>query len=133
MINSDNVYLLKPLHKKDFVETDKTVTVIDFYVCNGTIEKVIKLFDNEYMPFLKTINVDDISFWVSEMGENDFPKLPVFQDKNLIVTISNFQDKHEYEAKQNAIDRMPVVLKQLIQESVTTHSSLLLINQKQRK
>jgi hypothetical protein len=130
MINSDNVYLLKPLHKNVFLKTDKTITVIDFYVCNGTIDKVINLFDTEYIPFLKTINVDDISFWVSEITENDFPRLPVFQDKNLLVAITNFQDKNEYEVKQNAIDNMSAILKNSIQELVTTHSNLLLLNQK---
>jgi hypothetical protein len=129
MINSDNVYLLKPLHENVFYKTDKTVTVIDFYVCNNTIDKVINLFDTEYIPFLRTIHVDDISFWVSEMTENDFPRLPVFQDKNLLVAITNFQDKKEYEEKRKGIDSMPEKLKNSMQELVTTHNSLLLLNQ----
>src|ERR1035438_909660 len=129
MINSDNVYLLKPLHKNVFLKTDKTFTVIDFYVCNSTIDKVIKLFDTEFIPFLKNINVQDISFWVSEMTENDFPRLPVFQDKNLLVRITNFQDKYEYEAKQKVIENMPTMLKNSMQELITTHNNLLLLNQ----
>ena len=129
MINSDNVYLLKPLHKNVFLKTDKVITVIDFYICNSTLDKVVKLFDTEYVLFLKTINVEDISLWVSEMGENDFPSLPVFQDKNLLVTISNYQDKNEYEAKQKTIDSMPEKLKRSMQELITAHTSLLLINQ----
>ncbi len=130
MINSDNVYLLKPLHKNLLLKTDKTFTVIDFYICNNTIEKVIKLFEAEYIPFLKTIKVDDISLWVSEMTENDFPGLPVFQDQNLLVTISNFRDKNEYETKQNAMNNMPAILKNSIQELVTIQNNVLLINQK---
>src|SRR5688572_322684 len=129
MINWHNVYLLKPLHKNVFLKTHKGFTVIDFYVCNSTLDKVIELFDSEYIPFLKTINVEDISLWVSEMTENDFPRLPVFQDKNLLLTISNYQDKNDYEAKQKAIDRMPERLKKSMQELITTHTSLLLINQ----
>jgi len=129
MINSDNVYLLKPLHKNVFLKTDKVFTVINFYTCNGTLDKVINLFDAEYVPFLKTINVEDLSLWVSEMTENDFPRLPVFQDKDLLLTISNYQDKNEYEAKQKAIDNMPDRLKTSMQELITTHTSLLLINQ----
>ena len=129
MINSDNVYLLKPLHKNVFLKTDKVFTVINFYTCNCTPDKVINLFDAEYVPFLKTINVEDISLWVSEMTENDFPRLPVFQDKNLLVTIKNYQDKNEYEAKQKAIDSMPDRLNKSMQELITTHTSLLLINQ----
>ena len=132
MINSDNVYLLKPLHKNAFLKTDKVFTVINFYICNSTLDKVINLFDAEYIPFLKTINVEDISLWVSEMTENDFQRLPVFQDKNLLVTISNYQDKNEYEAKQKAIDNMPDRLKTSMQELITIHTSLLLINQKSK-
>jgi len=129
MINSDNVYLLKPLHKNAFSKTDKAITVVDFYTCNSTLDKVIQLFDAEYIPFLKSINIEDISLWVSEMTENDFPRLPVFQDKNLLVTLSSYQDRNEYEAKQKNIDSMPEKLKKSMQELITIHTSLLLINQ----
>ena len=128
MINSDNVYLLKPLYKNVLLKTEKTFTVVDFYICNGTIDKVINLFDTEYIPFLKSIKVDDISFWVSEMSANDFPILPVFQDKNLLVTITNYLDEPEYKAKQKDIDNMPTILKNSIQELVTTQNNLLLLN-----
>ena len=129
MINSDNVYLLKPLHKNVFLKTDKLFTIINFYICNGTLNEVIKLFDAEYVPFLKTIDVEDISLWVSEMTDNDFPRLPVFQDKNLLVTITNYEGKNEYEAEQKAIDHMPDRLNKSMQELITTHTSLFLKNQ----
>jgi hypothetical protein len=129
MINWGNVYLLKPLHKNVFFKTGKSITVIDFYICNSTLDKVIKLFDTEYIPFLKTINIEDVSLWISEMSENDFPRLPVFQDKNLLVAISNYRDKNEFEAKQKAIAEIPEQLKKSMQELITIHSNLLLINQ----
>ena len=126
MINSDNVYLLKPLHKNVLLKTDKIFTVIDFYICNSTIEKVIKLFDTEYIPFLKTIHVNDISFWISEMTENDFPRLPVFQDKNLLVSITHYKDEAEYQTKQKEIDGMPTDLKRSMQELITTQNKWVL-------
>jgi hypothetical protein len=129
MINSDNVYLLKPLNKNSNLKTNKNITVIDFYICNNTIEQVIKLFDEEYIPFLNTINSNDISFWISEMQENDFPRLPVFQDKNLLVSITHFEDKDDYEAKQKAIGDMPFSLNFSMQQLVTIHHKLLLLNQ----
>lgn len=130
MVNSDNVYLLKPLHKNVSFKAEKMISVVDFYICNSTLEKVIKLFNTDYISFLKTINVDDISFWVSEMTENDFPILPVFQDKNLLVTITNFHDYNEYVTKQKAIsDKIPAILNATMQELITTHTSLLLLNQ----
>lgn len=129
MINSDNVYLLKPLYKSSNLKTNKGITVIDFYICNSTIEQTIKLFDVEYIPFLKTIDVTDISFWVSEMKENDFPRLPVFQDKNLLATITHYENQNEYETKQKAIDSMPSSLNFSMQQLVTIHHKLLLLNQ----
>jgi len=129
MINSDNVYLLKPLYKSSNLKTNKGITVIDFYICNSTLEQVIKLFGEEYIPFLNSINSIDISFWISEMKENDFPRLPVFQDKNLLVSITHYEDRNEYETKQKAIDNMPSSLKFSIQQLVTIHHKLLLLNQ----
>jgi len=126
MINSDNVYLLKPLYKNVPLKTDKTFTVIDFYICNSTIEKVIRLFHTEYIPFLKTINVNDISFWISEMTENDFPWLPVFQDKNLLVSITHYKGEAEYQARQKEIDGMPADLKRSMQELITTQQEWIL-------
>jgi hypothetical protein len=129
MINSDNVYLLKPLNKITTLKTDKAFTVIDFYICNSTIERVIELFDTAYIPFLKTIKIEDISLWVSEMAENDFPRLPVFQDKNLLVSITNYKDKQEYEVKQKEIDDMANDLKKSMQGLITTQNRWVLLNQ----
>ncbi|MBC7934936.1 MAG: hypothetical protein H7Y86_06215 [Rhizobacter sp.] len=73
--------------------------------------------------------MEDISFWVSEMATNDFPRLPVFQDKNLLVAITNFRDKNEYEITQQAIDNTPAAFKNSMLQLITTHSSMLLWNQ----
>ncbi|WP_343706223.1 hypothetical protein [Flavobacterium sp.] len=133
MINSDHVYLLKPLYKNKALKTDKSYTVVDFYICNSTIEKVIRLFNEEYIPFLKGLNSTDFSLWTSEMTENDFPRLPVFQDKNLLVTITHYKDKTDYETKQKAIQDMPSALKFSMQSLITIHNQLLLLNKKGKK
>ncbi|TDO70033.1 NIPSNAP protein [Flavobacterium chryseum] len=131
MINSDNVYLLRPLKaqiNREFLKTDKTFTVVDFYVCNSTLEKVINLFDTTYIPFLKNLKIEDITLWVSEMTENDFPGLPVFRDKNLLVSITNYKNENEFNTKQKEIDNMPADLKKSMQELVTIHNKLVLLN-----
>jgi hypothetical protein len=133
MINSDNVYLLKPLKNSFFEVSDKQITVIDFYYCNGTLEKTIKFFENTYLSFLATKGIHDISLWLSEMTENDFPRLPVFQDKNLLLTISNFGDNKEYKLKQKLISGMNSDLKKTIIKFVTIHHSLKLINLNYKK
>jgi len=142
MINSDNVYLLRPLNNgknvteqieaisSNVLQTDNGITVIDFYICNSTIHKAIDLFNTSYLPFLKTLNIENISLWISEMSENDFPRLPVFQDKNLLVTITGYKDEKEYQAKQKEIKAMPAGLKDSMLEIITTHSNLVLLNNK---
>jgi len=132
MINSDNVYLLRPLKKEinsGLLKTDKAFTVVDFYICNNSLEKVINLFDTAYIPFLKTLNLEDITLWVSEMAENDFPRLPVFQDKNLLVSITHYKNESEYQTKQKEINGMPTDLKKSMQELITTQNKWILLNQ----
>lgn len=85
MINSDNVYLLRPLNNNkssgeqskginsNALKTDNGVIAVDFYICNSTLDKVINLFNTSYIPFLKTLDIQNITLWVSEMSENDFP------------------------------------------------------------
>lgn len=130
MINSDNVYLLRPLKKEvnSILLTDKIFTVVDFYICNGTLEKVINLFDTTYIPFLKNLKIEDITLWVSELTENDFPRLPVFQDKNLLVSIVHYKDENEFYTKQKEIENMPTDLKKSMQELVTIQNKLVLLN-----
>lgn len=142
IINSDNVYLLRPINtgqnkaeqgeaiNSNFLQAGKDITVIDFYVCNSTLDKTIDLFYTSYLPFLKTLNVEDISLWVSEMTENDFPRLPVFQDTNLLLTISNYKTEKEYQAKQKEINAISPVLRNSMLERITIHNTLVLINNK---
>ena len=138
MINSDNVYLLRPLPgskkiidqsepvSESAVQTHNAITVIDFYVCNSTLDRVIDLFDKAYLPFLKKLDILNTTLWISEMSENDFPRLPVFQDKNLLVAITLYKTKKEYQTKQGEIDAMPAMLKNSMLETITTHSTLVL-------
>ena len=138
MINSDNVYLLRPLdNNKNSKEqskgissnvliTNRGIVVVDFHICNSTLDKVINLFNSAYLPFLKTLDIHDITLWVSEMSENDFPRLPVFQDKNLLLTITTYKDEAEYQIKQSQINSMATELKYSMQELITTQSNLIL-------
>ena len=129
MLNSDNVYLLRPLQKSttlDFLHITEGIVVVDFYICNSTLNKVVDLFNTSYIPFLKTLNINEITLWVSEMQENDFPRLPVFQDKNLLLAITKYKDLAEYKEKQKLINEMDHDLKTLMQELITIQSDLIL-------
>jgi len=130
MINSDNVYLLRPLVKSisaNFLEASHKIVVVNFYSCNGTLDKVIALFNTEYLPFLENIEIKNTTLWVSEMQENDFPRLPAFQDKNLLVSLTSFENEKEYQLKQKSINTMSSQLKQSMLQLITIQNTLLLI------
>ncbi|MBO9584766.1 MAG: NIPSNAP family protein [Flavobacterium sp.] len=130
MINSDNVYLLRPLFESisaNFLDTSHKIVEVNFYTCNSTLDKVIALFNTEYVPFLESIEIKNTTLWVSEMQENDFPRLPAFQDKNLLVSITSFENEKEHQLKQKLINEMSNQLKQSMQQLITTRNTLLLI------
>jgi hypothetical protein len=136
LINNDNVYLLKPLslsedqpdaavNSNEFGKK-KGLVVVDYYVANTRLKELIEFFKSKYLPFLKSNDVATTS-WVSELTENDFPGLPVFQDKNLLVTITPFKDEAEYRLKLRRInaDSNQKLLTEL-REIVTTKTTVIL-------
>lgn len=136
LLNNDNVYLLKPLSLSEdqtdaAVNSDefgkkKGLAVIDYYVANTRLKELIEFFKSKYLPFLKG-NAISTTAWVSELAENDFPGLPVFQDKNLLVTITPFKDEAEYQLKlrQMNADSNRKLLTEL-REIVTTRTTVIL-------
>jgi hypothetical protein len=136
LINNDNVYLLKPLRlSEDQADTavnsnefgkKKGLVVIDYYIANTRLKELIEFFKSKYLPFLKSNDISTTS-WVSELAENDFPGLPVFQDKNLLVTITPFKDEAEYQLKLKQInaDSNQKILTEL-REIVTTRTTVIL-------
>lgn len=140
MINSDNVYLLRPLlagsqlHdsnegiNSDEFDNKNQITTVDFYIANTRLHELIELFNISYLPFLASKGITP-SMWVSELSKNDFPRLPVFQDKNLLVLICFYKTESEYEQKTEMIrSEMTTELKRRLQEVVTIHDQLILLS-----
>jgi quinol monooxygenase YgiN len=139
LANNDNVYLLKPLTsqngmlktgkpiKSEQLKMVKGIAVIDFYIANTKLDKLIALFSENYIHVLKDIGFENYTLWVSELIENDFPKLPVFQDKNLLVAFSFYANEKEYQAKQKLVEAvLSKEVKAAFQDIVTIKSSLIL-------
>ncbi|MDQ3063814.1 MAG: hypothetical protein M3R14_13280 [Acidobacteriota bacterium] len=102
ILESDNVYLLKPLNNETFNSDDfakeKGIVMIDFYFANDNqLDKLAGFFQTDYVSFLK----NKPTLWISEMTENDFPRLPVIQDRNLLVAITTFKDGSDYQSQLN--------------------------------
>ena len=136
LINNDNVHLLKPLslsedrpdaavNSNEFGKK-KGLVVIDYYVANTRVKELVEFFKSKYLPFLEGNHISTTA-WVSELAENDFPGLPVFQDKNLLVTITPFKDEAEYrlKLKQLSADSNRKLLTEL-REIVTTKTTVIL-------
>lgn len=136
--NSDNVYLLRPLNIGDktenrntgissgLFENDKPFVAVDFYIANTRLSELIDFYYKDYLPILKSLAIATTS-WVSETAENDFPQLPVFQDKNLLATITFYKNEKEYRLKTKQIrSKINDELKTKMQDIITTHTQMLL-------
>ncbi|MDQ6845644.1 MAG: hypothetical protein M3Z92_15075 [Bacteroidota bacterium] len=86
-----------------------------------------ELFSKYYLRLIKNAGIEGYSLWVSEMEENSFPQLPVFQDKNLLVAIGFYKNEAEYYAKQKQMEVSDnAELKDKMMDTITTKSTLII-------
>lgn len=104
MLEWHNVHLLKPLGAESLaanqIAPGKGVMIIDFYKAQrGRLSALAELFQANCVKeaFPQT------TFWVSELAENDFPRLPVIQNKNLLVAISVFKKEADFRKAQKQL------------------------------
>jgi hypothetical protein len=139
MLNSDNVHLLKPLVwdgnafaqgqgiRADRLKCKDGIAIIDSYIANTKLDKLIAFFSRVYIPLLRTTELGQSTFWVSELMENDFPALPVFQDKNLLVVLTFYNDEAEDQAKQIQLEaRLTPASRDEMMDLVTLHNRLVI-------
>lgn len=105
LANNDNVYLLHPLSLRDdslmpvksinnsLLLPYRGIAVIEYYTANTKLDQLLKLFAKEYLPLVRECGVQNFTVWTSVLEENDFPGLPVFQDKNLLVKITFYENE----------------------------------------
>lgn len=137
--NNDNVHLLKPLNLRgssndseysfnsNWFGQVKGIAVVDFYISNTKLDKLLEFVKKKYVAILNTAKVNNTSFWTSEMTPNDFPALPVFQDKNLLVQITFYKDEFEYQTKMGSvISGMDDEMKSEMADLVTIKNSLII-------
>jgi hypothetical protein len=99
MLEWHNVHLVKPLaaNINAFLPNDGFF-VIDYYKTKDSKrDLLIDLITKEHIPFLQEQNIQPVTLWISEMRENDFPRLPVYQDNNLLTVISGFNNEEAYQ------------------------------------
>jgi hypothetical protein len=123
MLDSDNVYLLKPLGSESFGYDEfakgKGIVVIEYYFVKPNHRD--ELADLLQAKHTHHLNSEPI-LCASEMAENDFPRLRVIQDENLLVAITVFRDESDYQSHL----KQSIALKARIQEVITSENSLIL-------
>jgi hypothetical protein len=138
--NSDNVHLLRPLNQTTGLQntgdgidssvfnSNKPFAVIDFYIANTRLDELAAFYTKEYLPIQKALGFET-TLWVSETAVNDFPQLPVFQDKNLLVAITFYGSENEFKAKMKKLnEKLPDEMKTKMLDIITIHSQMLLKN-----
>lgn len=139
LANNDNVYLLQPLVLKDdslipapFAQRSELmpgrgIAVVDFYIANTRLKELLSLFARSYLPLVTSCGVDHMTLWTSVLTENDFPRLPVFQDKNLLVTIAFYKSESEYRHTMKKISlKTGDDLRLRLQDVITTRHTMIL-------
>jgi hypothetical protein len=89
----------------DWFGRQKGLAVVDFYVANEMRTQLVDFVSTFYDSAMRASGVKDVSYWISESTPNDYPNLPVFQDKNLLVTITFFKDELQYNNTKKKIEK----------------------------
>lgn len=126
MLDSDNVYLLKPLDESQTFRKDKVVKIDYYFAKDNQLEQLIEFFQTRYISFIEDSKTENITFWRSELAENDFPRLPAFQHKNLLVAISAFENEKNYQAKIKEFELANAELKAQSKQFLIKKESLFL-------
>lgn len=139
LANNDNVQLLRPVALQNgLLVPVKTIgsaslvpqsgiVAVDFYTANSKLEKLMQFFATQYAPLLERYGVKDYSCWISELSDNDFPALPVFQDRNLFLTITFYSNELDYKEHLEKVESaMDEQMKAEMQDIVTFKHTLIL-------
>jgi hypothetical protein len=130
MLEWHQVHLLRPISgsvRSDVFAMSYGMLVADFYVAmNERRDELISFFQSHYLPFLQASGIDAPTLWISEMAENDFPRLPVIQNANLVVVLTPFDSEEIYRSKIRETHFNSFGSRNKLQELVAGKESMLL-------
>ena len=139
IINNDNVHLLRPIvlqHDslvpaigidRSLLYPGNKIAVVDFYTSNTKLDQLLKTFSKSYLAILDQCGIHSYSLWISELEVNDFPQLPVFQDKNLLVAITFYENELDYAEKMKKVDsKIDKDLRSALEDAITLKHTMIL-------
>jgi hypothetical protein len=120
MLEWHHVHLLKPIPPKNIdlsvhttIESDrlkrkKTFRRIDLYFAkDNAADQLISFFQET--PSNNKSSAHS-TYWITESASNDFTRLPVIQDPNLVVVISDYDVETDDEFHRGLSENVPVSL-----------------------
>jgi len=126
MIDSDDVYLLKPLNDEQIFRKNKVLKIDYYFAVDEKPDDLVNLFQTEFIPILKDSKIGETTLWLSELSENDFPRLPAFQYENLLVVITAFENETDFQAKLEEFESNNAELKSELERLIAKKESLTL-------
>ena len=137
--NNDEVYLLRPVAVKDgdlktlsYLPASALlphggIVVADLIIANTKRAALQVLWAQHYLPILEQSGLKEYSLWVSEETPNDFPRLPAFQDPNLLVQFSFYDSELQYmETQQKAVNGLAREVQLQMQDTITLKRTWIL-------
>ena len=109
IVDSDDVLLLRPAAGSSFEngargpgESGLVVATI-WSFAEPVSGDTIRLFTDEITPLLRETGARQVALLVTEPSENDFPRLPVREGENVVVSLARFDDAAAYDAHAAAL------------------------------
>jgi hypothetical protein len=111
MLEHHDVHLLRPLggvttltgglgledrmaEPPGLVRADAGLVAVDFYRARpGRLDAVLGFFEQSLQPALVARGQEVLGHFVAELAPNDYPRLPVTQDADLLVVLSAYPDR----------------------------------------
>jgi hypothetical protein len=112
MIDSDNVLLLKPASPGAITPRTGLHVITTWPLGEAADNELLALFDETVMPLWRDAGADCLATLVTEPGPNTFPRLPVREGENVIVTWTRFDDGAAHTRFQATLAQSTAWLKQ---------------------
>jgi hypothetical protein len=133
MLNYHNVHLLKPINIRtgdtaitfnpEWFDQPKGIAVVDFYAGNHERVKMLEFFKISYVTEMEKAGCKQSSYWIAMNEDNSYPSLPVYQDKEMLVSIAFYKNKEEYE---QVLSKIPAAVRDDLVRNVAVHTKLVL-------
>ena len=104
MINSDNVLLLRPVGQAPFATArsveggDPLVTVTTYSLAPRREDEFAAFYGECVEPLMRRAGARSDARFVTERGENTFPRLPAREGETVCVQVSAFETAHAHAA-----------------------------------